>query len=262
MAARIALVHALRTQTSAGDRVFDSPLEPVDILLAPDAPALPLIAVYCGDTENEPEGLDITGATVNVEFTLQIYVPLRVAIKENDVQLELKAAGLAMAIDIVQRQMESALLVSDTAWSKLFRKICFGLQKVTTRPYLVQMEEGVRCALREVTFDALICPPPAWGSPLTGAYADLDAALRATPENAPIADLIEQLVEQPAGIPEWRKIQASLGATFETIKALGLTPPDAIEAETPPPLNNVTVETNLEVSSPFNFETETLRLKA
>lgn len=222
LAVRTCLLRALRGATWAGDRVLDSPFEPLADLLRPDAPATPLVAIYTSEILEAPTGKSLTAQVQKIEVCVQIYTPLAVQVQN----LSIKEAGLALALEMMDRQVRGALSTNRSVWSDLFGRMVVKYSKLTSVPLLLETEMNLRVPCREITFHCDAIADPEWGRPISGVWLDLDAALRASADLAPFADVIKSLIESPTGLTDWQITAAALGLTKFEIANLGVSPLD------------------------------------
>ena len=69
LATRWIVCRAIAAGTFPADRVLNSPVEPLDTLLAEDPPTQPLIAVFCSQTAQKADGRDLSGGENKVKAT-------------------------------------------------------------------------------------------------------------------------------------------------------------------------------------------------
>jgi hypothetical protein len=256
-AVRLIVTRAVTGRTFAGARVLNSPVEPLEDLLATDAPATPLIAVFTGLDEHEAEGRDLRGGRNKLTLTIQVLIPPKLAVGGLD--FDARGPGAAAVLDFTWRQIARALAVETNPWARLFTTFVARIESITATPVLYEVDEVRESRIRIPACEYVLAyhtlAEPMWGRPLAFAWADLDAAMRTEPELIPLAGLVKDLIEKPDGMPDWRVVQAAFGWSDADIRACGLAPADATEAGEPPELaepDGIAIDpADLHQSTPF-----------
>lgn len=239
-ALRTAFKETLKGRTLAGDRVVDSPLEPLDDILAENAPAKPYIAIFTGDTSKSPDGRETAKTPGEIEMTVQVYCPPEVAIGD----IRVSGSAVAAVIDAVERQIDRAIAVEDNAWTKLLRRLAHHISNISSRPYQMQTENGVRIPMREMTYTCKVVADPSFDLTelkVDTVWLDLDTAMRAHAGLAPLADFFRDLALRPDGLTDMRALQARLGATEVEMRNMGLSG-DLIPDDPPPVVQDIVIE--------------------
>lgn len=224
---RAIVVAALRSQTWAEDRVFDSDMTPLGEAILGTAKPTPYIVVYTDDDEvMSPNSRVYEGQNRSLLVVLETGVAT--AIKgegENEIILEFSATdeGMEWAVDVTESQAIAALIGDPKSpWGELFKKMVFEVRKVTSNRG-GQAEKGIRFAARKTVFDCRTM----W---------DLVPGYKPDPKH-PIWTFIQMVRDNPdVGImdtsnlveglltstnaPNWREAQARLGNTTEAALAL------------------------------------------
>ncbi|MBN9444378.1 hypothetical protein [Bosea sp. (in: a-proteobacteria)] len=235
LAARVIFTRLVRGQTFAGDLVENAPLEPIDAVTRSHKPA---IAVYTGVLKGKPTGRNALGAgreAPTMELVFQLYVPPADA--DGDLEgLSLQRSGSGLAIDLMQRQVLSALQSQSNDWHELWSELVVGYDDFDSKPVLIEIEGGARIPCREVTLTCRVINDPAPGAPLNPFWAKFDGILRSDGEESTlIADLIMQAVERPGELSSWRQVMALLGLSRRAVVAGGLGPVEPPLAGNPDP---------------------------
>lgn len=242
-AIRTAVAKTLRGRTLAGDRVVDSPIEPLAYLTGEGAEPKPLIAIFISDIKKPViNGRDIAGAQAEAQVTIQIYCPQEVALNVQGTPITVSGTGIAAVLDLVERQVEAALSSDDTEWGKIFRRLITQYSNVHSGRVLVRVGEaveGVSIPMAEITYTCRTIIEPGYGKPLDGLWAQIDAAFRLDPEYAPLADILKGLIENPMGLPAWRVLQALQGATHAEAVNVGIAPQGLEPDEAPEILQGI-----------------------
>lgn len=256
-ALRTALQQMLKGKTAAGDHVLDSEIEPVDTVTK--GLQQPLIAIYCADTEMEPVGMGLMGRGSTATITIQIYAPSEIVITgAEDQEVRFENGAIALALDIMQYQILDEIVSSVEPWAEFFRKVALSASKVTTNAVLLQIEGGVTIPCREISVEVKTLAQPAPGRPLTGVWATFDTLLReGGDEMVALADVLKTVIETPADLADWRKMQALLGATVSGMYTIGLAPVFQTTSEPAPLADEIEVDGELDTSQPHLLPGET-----
>jgi hypothetical protein len=232
LALRIAITEALKGRTIAERRVVDSELAAISDLIG-DSPS-PLIVVSVDDASGERDkaGLSLLDAADEIGILFEIAVASRVDAEakdgEGDVSLfaiEPTSRGLEASLDILWRQISRALLtpLAGEPWGEIVRGLVLKLNRF-------QMKrggeaDGSRVATRFYLLSDEPVAEPDLGRPASDVWATLLDAMEQTACHAEMAGVIRAAIEQPAGLADWRVVQARLGITEAEIRALGIAPP-------------------------------------
>lgn len=228
---RIALQRALIGRTAAGVTVLNSPLDAVESLLAEHGSG-PLIAIYSGVYKFDPAGRDLSGAMgtdQRGELHVHIYLPPG-GVEVEGLPLEGREAGAGVALDLIWRQIQSALADPLNPWAEIYRAIVRSYQSFGSAPVLIEVDNGMSIACREVTLGCKFIAEPAIAMPLNGVWQRIDTALRGVPELVPLADAVKTMIERPSELPSWRITQAQMGWSEPEVRHAGLAPFDVSEA--------------------------------
>lgn len=215
LAVRICTVYALRGRTIAGDKVEDSPVNPLSENIA-----TPTVAVYCGNGEIKACGTDIYGGDRSTSLSINVHLPNKFAL--NGVQVAARGSGAEMAFDLFWRQVSSALMNDDSVWAELWRDIVTDIESIDTMPFLIELDNRTRVSARDFSFElkTINDPPPGPIDPETPWLRFIEAC-EAEPEIAPIAPAIRAMIEQPMPLHPTR---AALGLSMAEFSAVGLAP--------------------------------------
>ena len=248
---RICTVKALDGLTSAGDRVFDSVVDPRDLL---GERAEPAIVVYIDAGKRNIQGRELFGAPHTVELTIDSFIARAVAAKAGagEEQVEFEFAAVDAAYDNYLRclayECEKTLIAGDGPWSKLWLQFLARAseQELTDWNRGADASKGLRFAfLRNVyRFEIIDDPtpgqalPPLWDEFLTAVEADQEF----TQDGKNLGAYMRKLITSPTA-PTWRAAQSELGLIDGVPVAIGigeqLSPGDVVN---PPALAEVDVE--------------------
>ena len=109
LALRVATIKALRGATLCGDRVFDSPMEPLDVALEDEKG--PYLAVYIDREDHRPMVKDmLSGEGRSFEIVIHCMLPDRVKLTGADDQeysIDTSDKGGELVQNIINRQIIS-----------------------------------------------------------------------------------------------------------------------------------------------------------
>ena len=232
LAIRACTYLALRGATWAGDCVYESKLEPIDVIV--QAETQPFITIAVDEASGEPKG---RGATLlagvdRLLLVVEIAVGIRALADDGSTVVGVPPTdrGLEWTMDILSRQVMRALS-SDPTWGDLWRRFRMELNGV--RLLRGGAVDGERYAARQIVFDIHPVSDPDVGIIPTGdsLWGQFIAALRALDVEDPelaeygaLADLIEEEITEPQGFGSWQVAAARLGLARQSAEALGITP--------------------------------------
>jgi hypothetical protein len=223
-------VAALRGQTWAAERVFDSDNTPLSQALMLNAAAKPYIVVYTdSDNRVNVSGTDLYSGTRELNLCLEVGVASKIQGKTGDekVEIPLTDEGMEMALDMVEDQA-IGVLFSDPQndWAELLKRFVDNIIRAPGQRG-ASSERDRRWAARQLS---IIC----------NVQADIAPGVAMAPSH-PIAQFIEVAKQHPeAGVddiaricealmtrrvaPEWEQIQAMIGVRRAGLRAIGLAP--------------------------------------
>ncbi len=225
-AIRTCTVCALRGRTLAGAAVYDSP---VDMAGMVEEAATPSIFVF-SDMERL-EGLstrDLIAGDNTIDLALMIVLPtvFEATIGGATVEFEDGAAGAAVAIDLIYRQVQRALMDEASVWSRLWNVFVASVHEVEAHAYVLPVGKGnVQRKLPARAIRLVIQPlrEPPFGAEPRDVWAELVAALQTDPGYAPLAPLLAGAIQGDA-LPGWRVDALEVGDTAADAIAMGYGP--------------------------------------
>lgn len=229
LAMRLAAARALKGATLAGDRVFDSAIDPIDQTIAETRQ--PVLIVYTDDQEAEITGRDLMHSRVSCDLVIEAAIAARVEVPmpdgeggETSIVIPHTDEGMELVLDIIEHQAVAALTRERSDWSRVWMKLVPKISKRMSRRG-ASSEKGVRFAARQITItcDLIEAPTDGGSIPAGGTWADLLAVMGADAQLGPIADMLRAEIEGDT-IAEWRRAANMLGIELETADAIGLGP--------------------------------------
>ena len=262
-------VGALRSETWAEDRVFDSDMTPLAEAVLGQA-AKPYIVCYT-DIDSiapvDPQARLYDGMNRDLTLTIEIGVASALRQMADDgtptgpiaIQFAATDEGMEFAVDLIESQVIAALIGQPKSrWGELFKIIVPRVTKMQSRRG-GQAERGIRFAARQVrlVLETLSEPVPGFVPPEGHFIRQFINLAREMPQSGVIdaAAGIETMLYRTA-TPDWRQAQAFLGVTEEGAKIL-MVPgsplpypeieeppydPQRTDSEFAPPLERVTVD--------------------
>lgn len=223
---RACVVGALRDQTWAESRVYDTDMTPLAEAVFGKAHA-PYIVVFTDVDDLTPvEGVAeiYNGNNRMLNLLIEIGVASSIQGTKGDYIIKFSPTdfGMEWAVDIIQAQVMAALVGDPKSeWGTLFKRLVYKLRTVRSRRG--GQSGGIRWAARRVTMvyntNMDIAPGvvPGIEHPVRK-FIDLaktDTALGL----AELGDTVEKLLDA-SGSPNWRQAQALLGVTGKMSKQL------------------------------------------
>jgi hypothetical protein len=247
-AVRVAASRAVTNRTLAGDRVFDSSIEPIDVAISDVR--LPMITVLTDDDSIDGIGRDIWQGSRQLDLVFEIAVATEV--KDGTFTIPQTDFGLEWTLDIIEHQIERALLDEGTEWSKVFMALVPRIHSKASRRG-ASAERGVRFAARQITYkiDPISSPLPGEAIDATLPYGRLLASMEQDTDLAEYALFLRNVIETPLK-PEWKRQAEAIGLTRAQADAIGIAPVDPTEH------GEVPLMERAEIDGTLNF-TETVR---
>lgn len=249
---RLIAVKALKGQTWAEDKVFDSPATVADLRI--ESERQPFIAVFVD--EGDTEGIEYPAASgpLNTKLIIEAGVASSIVLpvlsgtapepSSGVTQLNDTDAGLEMTIGFLAQQVRDAFLSTSNPWAELFREFTGAqlrrLDCVRGGPSADQSKPPQRYASRILIFHTGVLAMPPRGAHLESGtfwphFLEMAAADQ---ELAGIGELVSAHLIYPSGeLPEWRMAQKYLGSTADIVQGLGISPyqpSDQIETQETP----------------------------
>lgn len=245
--------NALDGQTWAEGRVYEQPIDPLTEALGGNKSGRPACAVYVEQAVGEPIGLETQRGKQELTLKVIAYLPPSITIIEDGgVEVRIENTGAGLVLNILGRQIDTALRVGNDVWTALWRKFVVSVTKRKTRFILIEVADDFRVPCAELELSIETVPEPELGAQLFGGWLDLDTALRAQGnEGTGVANLLKTAIENPTGLPDWEQFQATTGLSDAAFAATGLAPlavDDEGEAVT---FSDVTSSPDVEVSVPL-----------
>lgn len=243
---RLVTVRALSGQTLAEARVFNSDIDPLDARMTKDPQ--PVIVVFTDDDQSEGVGrsfMEFQSRTVELVIEMAIAgaapatgvtaddQPVIVSVGETD-------AGMEFMLDLLERQITTALIAAEGSWPEMWRRFCTGITRRVSRRG-GSADSGQRYAARQLalTCTTLIEPPKGVVHGAGTAWGDLIDAVAADVALAPLAPILRaEFGGEPATVAQQAArvfglnpdVDIALGGVFGVVETpevseVGLEPP-------------------------------------
>lgn len=245
-ALRMAAVQALMGTTSAEDFIFDSWVDPRELM---QDDAHPVVCVYTDDGMMDIASATefLTPDTSKVSLSFEMFVGRGVLVTAGDgagtVQVDFTNTDAnqetylrCLAYEIVRA------LSASTPWADCFRSFIFRPSKDewSTWNRGADADKGRRFALQRVVYKLETIAEPIPGAPLNQTYDNFLTLLAQVPELADQAAFLREFITSPA-VPSWEQIRRQLGMSMQELRAIGIAPVLAEETGEAPLASTITV---------------------
>lgn len=225
---RLVASRLLRGRTWAGDRIYNSPIDPVAQWQAEadQGEQSACIALYSGKRVASVVGKATQGTGAVVELTFAVFLPpaITVADGEDSLTLETSNTGGAVVIDFIERQIEAVFRFGPQPWRDIWDIFVVSILEVRSRPLLYEIDKSVQIPCVEVTWELKVIPDPDFGVTMLRGWQMLYEAMLADEDYAPLAPLLLSTISAPPELAEWRRVQAALGMSAPAVHSFGITP--------------------------------------
>jgi hypothetical protein len=241
---RLAAARALRDQTLAGVRVFDSAVDPIDQTIAENRQ--PLIVLTTDEHGLDVTGRDLGSGAHRCDLVIEIAIASRVELPASNgdggqisIAIPHTDEGMELTLDIMEHQVTRALTHDDNAWSRAWMKL---VPRVTQRLSRrgASSENGIRFAARQLVLTCDLVDTPVSGDTIVpnSAWGEALALMEADPILANIANLLRTEIDG-TDLADWRRAADALGIPLEVANHIGIGSIADLEAD-PQPLSDVT----------------------
>jgi hypothetical protein len=223
LAMRIAAARAVKGETLAENRVYDSAIDPIDLTIAENRQ--PILVVMTDEHEAIPTGRDLFHTDASCDVIIEAAIASRVEIEgEVGITIPHTDEGMELVLDMMEHQVIAALTRERTAWSRVWMKLVPRVKRRLSRRG-ASAEGGVRFAARQIvlTCDLIEAPTDGAAIPDGSAWADVLAVMEDDDALQPIAGLLRATIEGEP-IADWKRAANMLGIHMAAVNALGLGP--------------------------------------
>lgn len=210
----------VNSPTIAGNRVFDSKIEPVENIRE-DA-AYPTVVIYTDYDRNAfpHSGISHQERTLTITFELLMAVMTKTPddVGKYTVRFPVTDAELESSLDVLEFETFQALRRQNSA-ADCFRSIAYGLDNMVSRRGAT-VEGGTKIAARQVTYEARVIQEldhPIEHPAIKRFYDDLILS----PGGSEFAEEVQRLFTEPGAMSPVDRLEATMGWTRATREALG-----------------------------------------
>ncbi|MCB1462135.1 MAG: hypothetical protein KDJ90_06845 [Nitratireductor sp.] len=236
IAARIALVEALKGRTLAGDNVKDSDIGAIDI--AADGSIRTgqdqhFIVVYADAAAMTREDGDLRSLKENGATDLLFEWGITSAMSETnaagesvitDAGLAATDANMERVLDLIGVQIRNVLTDPVNAWAEIWRTLASGGYAKVELARASNADAGVRLTAQQLKITALLMDEPVAGEALPAPFPDFFDRLD-TSGDASLVQISALMQAQLVGANEaWQTVQRRSGLTLDELLALGIAP--------------------------------------
>lgn len=252
IAARIALVEALKGKTLVLDNVLDSEIGALEVQADGSLRTekeKPFIAVYTDDGKIDKD-VDLRSLKENGLTEISLESGITAAMNVTDPNtgestimpgIPVTDANMEFQLDIVGRQQADALTDPNNEWAEIFRKLCFRFVKVE-RARAANDQDGVRLAGRRTVITAEMIDDPIKGEEISEPFPEFFQLLDNSADTVLVAkSTLMKAILDGANEP-WEIVQRRMGMTKDELLALGIGPHWLDENRTTPVMTESTIE--------------------
>lgn len=220
LALRLSTVKALANQTLAEDRVRDSEIGPLDENDRQE-PA-PIISVYTGGAALEVMRRDLLSQRGNHQLIIETAITTRMKNKDGW-EIPLTDAGMEMSLEVINRQINVALMDPANEWAEIWRSFATisGEVKLETGS---SAKPGVRYAGSRILIPVELVKDPVPGEPHSQLWEAFFEKAEAEPDLAPTVQMMRDLAAGSQNYTTWQGLRAAYGITSLEAKALQIEP--------------------------------------
>jgi hypothetical protein len=226
---RLACVQALKGQTLAGTRVFDSAVAPLDLFV--EEHRQPLIVVTTDEHEADITGRDLMSGTQTCDLVIEIAIAAASSVSSSNdageaitIEIPHTDEGMELTLDMLEHQCVAALIRGTTPWATIWMNL---VPRVTRRLSRrgASSENGLRFAARQIVLTCDLVDTPTRTADLSdsSAWGLALAAMDGNESLAPLASILRAEIDG-GGLADWQIIAQSLGLTDVGVRNIGLEP--------------------------------------
>lgn len=228
---RIATVRALRGRTFAEELVFDSKINPVNLVSKDEQRNV--IVVTTDDDNVDITGRDLRAGDHKLELVIETAVTQKASVDVADgeatevVTIPATDAGLETTVGIIGYQIAKALSADGGIWGDIWRTLVVKVHSISSRRG-ADDANGVRYAARQFIYvlDHIAEPTP--GEKPSGVWVKVLDAMKADPEFAKLAKVIEAEISGGDFLP-WELARGHLGLANDETDIIGSKPVEISE---------------------------------
>jgi hypothetical protein len=228
LAVRFATIRALKGRTFAEDRVFDSKINPVNLVARNESK--PVIIVTTDDDNIDITGKSLRAGNHKLELVIEIAVTQKIEVEvENGDKTEVitipaSDAGREATVGLIGWQIAKALSADGGNWGNIWRTLVTNVHSISSRRGADE-ENGVRYAARQYIYslDHIDEPTPGETPCEGGAWEKILTAMKGDADYAGVAKLIEAEITGGDYMP-WEIARGHLGIADDVAEIIGTNP--------------------------------------
>jgi hypothetical protein len=227
MLTRMCAVAALRGETWADERVFDSDNTPLSQALTAGGGAKPYIVVYTdADNRSNIDGTDLIGVDRELALVLEIGVASKIegATGEATIKTPLTDEGMEIALDMVENQVINVFTDPQNPWGEILRHLVMRVLRITGQRG-ASAERDRRWAARQLSIVCDVIADLPTGAPVPAGHPirEFIRVSKTNPGMEHAGEICVALTSQEIA-PKWEQVQAALGARRHALRGIGLAP--------------------------------------
>lgn len=213
LAIRYATLRALKGRTYAGENVFDSKIEPINLIASGGHEFA--IVVTTDDDDVKIEGRDLIASDHQLELVIEVAATAKLTVKTDEgedaeaLTIPATDAGLEASLNLIGWQIARALSAGGGNWGDLWRSLVMKVHSISSRRG-ADDANGVRYAARQYVYKIDHIAEPEPGVAPADLWARTVSMLKADPEFGAIGRIVESMVSADQPEP-WERVRASLG---------------------------------------------------
>lgn len=228
LAVRIATIRALKGRTFAEDRVFDSKINPVNLVAKNETK--PVIIVTTDDDNIDITGKDLRAGDHKLELVIEIAVTQKVEVEIDNgqttevVTIPSSDAGLEATVGLIGWQIAKALSADGGVWGDIWRVLVTNVHSISSRRG-ADDKNGVRYAARQYIYSLDHVNEPTPGEQLGDGdiWKRVLDTMKGDHELSGLAKLIEAEISGGDYLP-WEIARGELGVANDVAEIIGTKP--------------------------------------
>ncbi len=246
LAMRLAAVQALRGRTLAGERVFDSVIDP--IRLTTEQGRQPLVIVTTDQHEASVSGRDLCGGTQQCSLVIEVAIADAAQVPAQDgqgaetsIEVPHTDEGMELMLDLLEHQVSVTLAQGTHAWSDIWMGFVPSVASRISRRG-ASSDNGLRFAARQIILVCDLINTPAAVAEIgaTAPWGKFLAALDADPGLTGVASMLRAEIDGD-GLSDWQRSAQALGIPYDVADMIAIKPVEAADGN-PVTLDSVQID--------------------
>lgn len=214
LAIRLATIRAIKGRTFAGENVFDSKIEPINLVIGEGGKSFAII-VTTDDDNVSIEGKDLFAGDHRLELVIEVAATAKLTVETGEgeeteaISIPATDAGLEVQLNLIGWQIARALAAGGGEWGDLWRKIVMKVHSVSSRRGADEAD-GVRYAARQYIYQIDHIAEPEAGAAPSHIWEQIVSMMKADSEFGAIGRIVEATISGDPTEP-WERSRAALG---------------------------------------------------